>query len=360
MNILFLNSPDFWLNGWLNTPESLRFAMDTLRTFDIKVTAREINHIKELDALLSDLDRETLIWPNAYYTYGDNQEVVWLQEAIEQLGFPYVGTPVEGLKTMLDKPCTQLKMEQAGVAIPNHLVISRFNFSAFDELVETSDLKWPLVVKPTSESCNTGVIKAESAKQAKDHISSIFDEFPQSDALLETFLPNEDVTCSYLAMGDEILLLPTYYKSLEVSGRSHVVERDLGSGPWGGSSIIMPPVQERIVLAQLHDQIPALVDAIGISGITRVDARLDVEGRLNFFDVNGMPSLSYPKSVLVRQVRECYPTVPDMQAYKYLLKTMVLISANRFGLPAPHQVMEENLFTLDSKYVIRSTAILEH
>ncbi|MDW3192819.1 MAG: hypothetical protein R8G66_10650 [Cytophagales bacterium] len=348
MDILFINSEHFWLNGWLNTPTGIKYAMDTLKGFGINVNCEEIRSSEALESLLGRLPYQTLLWPNAYYTRNALGEVVWLQEYIEERGLPYVGTPVQGLKNMLHKNLTHQLLQAADIPVPAHLTISRHRLTQIDRLIEKSALQWPIVIKPSSESCSMGILKAENLDEAKEHITQLFHDFPNSDALLETFLPSEDVTCGYLAMGDQQLLLPTYYQSLEVSGNTHVVERDIGTGPWGGSSIIMPPVKDTLVLEQLQDQMPKLAAAVGITGVTRVDARMDEDGTLKFFDVNGMPALSYPRSVLVRQVRECFPELPDHSAYEYLLRTIVIIAADRFELSIPNSVCDQNLFSLES------------
>lgn len=353
MKILFINSANFWLNGWLNTPTSLQMAMDTLKSFGITVSSHEIRHSIALEDLLDHIPKDTLIWPNAYYTMGSSGKIEWLQDLIEKRNLPYVGTSVKGLKKMLNKTLTHQILSQADVPVPDHLTISRSQFAQFDNIISDSNPRWPMVIKPSSESCSMGILKANTPEQAKQHIAQLFDEFPQSEALLETFLPNEDITCGYLALKGDTILLPTYYKSLELSGKLHIAERDLGAGPWGGSSIAMPTVDDTIALDQLRKQMPVLTRTIGVSGITRVDARMDAMGTLKFFDVNGMPALSYPKSILVRQVRECYPNLSATKAYEYLLKTIVAIAAERFNITVSNTFSEDNLFSMHSDHVIR-------
>lgn len=357
MHILFINSENFWLNGWLNTPASLQTAMDTLKSFGITVSYQEIKHAAALETLLDHVPKDTLIWPNAYYTFGPSGQVEWLQHPIERRNLPYVGTSVQGLKNMLNKTQTHKILNQAGVPTPEYLTISRSTFAQFEEIISNSNLSWPMVIKPSSESCSMGILKAETPEQAKQHIAQLLDEFPQSEALLEAFLSNEDITCGYLALKSDTILLPTYYKSLILSGKKHVAGRDLGTGPWGGSSISMPTVNDTNALHQLRKQMPALTRSVGIAGITRVDARMDAMGTLKFFDVNGMPALSYPKSVLVRQVRECYPKLSAEKAYAYLLKTILAIAAERFNLTVPNTVSEDNLFSMHSDHVVRISTL---
>lgn len=356
MQILFINSKHFWLNGWLNTPEHLKYAMSTLRKLGFTVASTEISNAKELQLTLDTLPGNTIIWPNAYYTGDASGEIVWLQDFIESRNLPFVGTSVQGLKNMLHKTLTHQLLRQANVATPDYLSISRTQFNCFESMLENSDLQWPVVVKPSGESCSMGVRKVETAGEAKQHIEHLFREFPESEALLETFLPSEDITCGFMSLGNEIILLPTYYKSLELSGKTHIAERDIGTGPWGGSSIIVPAIKETNLLDQLQDQMPKLARAIGGISITRVDARTDEQGTLRFFDVNGMPALSYPSSIIVRQVRQCFPELSNLQAYEYLLKTIVLMTTKRFNMAIP-SLPEENLFSLDSDHIIRLSVL---
>lgn len=359
MNIVFINSKGFWPNGWLNTVSSLKYAMNTLASMGITVSAREVAHVNELEDVLSHLPLDTLVWPNAYYTEGASGHVVWIQELIEKYALPYVGTSVQGLKTMLDKTDTHQKLYQAGVPVPRHLSISRADLEEVEDLIKGSGLSWPIVVKPTAESCSMGVIRANNQKQAQEHIIRLFDEFPHSNALLETFLPNEDITCGYLRLGGEVMLLPTYYKSQKMPGTEYVMERDLGVAPWTGPDIIMPPVRDKEALQQLSVQMPTLAHEMGNTNVTRADARMDTDGKLRFFDVNGMPALSFPKSVLVRQVKECFPELSDVKGYSFLLNTLVMIAADQFKLTIPGSLTDQNLFSLDGAHVIRLAAAQE-
>jgi len=359
MKIVFINSKNYWQNGWLSTAESLQFAMQTLNAAGISTSAIEVSHVSQLEQVLATIRDDTLVWPNAYYVQKSANEVVWMQASIEKYQLPYVGTHVQGLQTMLDKVATHQALQRAAVPVPQYLRITRHNFPQLAQLLAEGNFSWPLVVKPTAESCSMGVIRADNLEQAEQHVKQLFEEFPHSDAfplsevIAETFLPSEDITCGYLRLGDEIMLLPTHYMSLKMPGKAYIMERDLGVAPWTGPDIVMPPVTDQDALAQLATYMPPLVSALNITGVTRVDARKDVHGTLRFFDANGMPALSFPKSVLVRQIRECFPETPAQKAYESLLFTLVMMAANQFGLTVPEKVANEHLFNLEGGKVIR-------
>ena len=45
-------------------------------------------------------------------------------------------------------------------------------------------------------------------------------------------------------------------------------------------------------------------------GVIRIDARLDAQGQLKIFDINGMPGLNYPISALIKQ---CFSHFPNYE-----------------------------------------------
>ena len=334
-------------------PATLQDTIKTLESSGFEVAATEINSAAMLRKLLTQLPADTMVWPNAYYTVENDGSLVWIQELLEEYGVPYVGTGADGLKKMLDKAQTHWFLQKAGVPIPANLSINRSNIEDFETLVNESNLSWPIVVKPSAESCSEGVMKVNNMEEAFAQVRTILNNYPNSNAMLETFLPSEDVTCGFFQLKDEILLFPTYYQSLKRPGKDYVVERDLGVPPWSGPDIVMPPVTDRRILDQLSIDMPVLVQAMGIEGVTRVDARIDEQGILRYFDINGMPGLSYPKSVLVRQVYECIPDLPGPQVHAYLLNTIVLMAADRFNMEIPASLYQKTLFHLKGGNAIR-------
>jgi len=98
MKILFINSQNFWLNGWLNTPDYLQYAIETMLEMGIEVSQKEVKNVQELKAILDHLPTDTLVWANAYYVSDDNGQPLWMQDIIESYDLPYVGTNAAGLQ----------------------------------------------------------------------------------------------------------------------------------------------------------------------------------------------------------------------------------------------------------------------
>ncbi|MEL6539084.1 MAG: hypothetical protein AAFQ98_26945, partial [Bacteroidota bacterium] len=299
MNILFIHSRDFWDNGWLVNRDLVKAAKQALVEGGIQVEEREVVSVSELESLLDEVPSSTLIWPNAYYVANDQGTPVWIPGIIEQKGLPYLGNDAASLEAMLHKGDTYARMAPYGAPVPKYLVWESGTPSPFASDWETSGLSFPISMKPSSESSSSGVKRVLNQSEAEAHAAELFHKYPQSDVMLEEFLPSEDIACGYFQLGDEILMLPTFYASKEVSGKEHMVERDLGVGPWGGEAIIMPPIQDEDILSQLTETMPKVVASLCIRGVTRADGRLDDQGVLRYFDVNGMPEMSYPKSVIV-------------------------------------------------------------
>ncbi|HAA21477.1 MAG TPA: hypothetical protein DCP28_22945, partial [Cytophagales bacterium] len=224
MDILFIHSWNFWDNGWLVNPELVKAARKALQEMGIRVIEQEISSQSELVSILDSVSPTTLIWPNAYYTLNANSETVWIPGIIEEKGLPYIGNDAASLQAMLHKGDTYQRMLPHGAPVPQYRVWDAKTESPFTKDWESTGLPFPLAMKPSSESSSAGVKRILNAADGEEHAQLLFEKYPQSDVMLEEFLPSEDITCGYFHLGNEILLLPTYYASTEVSGKEHMVE----------------------------------------------------------------------------------------------------------------------------------------
>jgi len=59
-------------------------------------------------------------------------------------------------------------------------------------------------------------------------------------------------------------------------------------------------------LRQLTAHIPAIAETLGIRGVTQVGGRLDKDGTLHFFDINGLPGLCLEELVMGKQCFSCF------------------------------------------------------
>lgn len=356
MKILFINSKGHWAHGWFTSMTSLRLGMDVLQKTGSEVGQVEVSSVAELENTLDQLSGDTLVWPNAYFVDDEKDKMVWLSECLEARGLPFVGSGSRALQQILKKDLCQYRLVEHQQPVPSFLIVDRDNSLSWEPLLGEKNIGFPVVLKPTAESGSIGVYKADTLKEAKRLALKILKEYPNSDVIVEEFLPSDDITCAFLEMGEDILLLPTYYIVKDVPGDKNILSKKERCLPWDGVNKIQPYVTDQDILNQLKANVPEIVKIFGIRGITRIDGRLDEKNILRFFDVNGLPALSFPDDVTVKQCLTCFPGYPPMKVFAGLLCTIVYHALLTYGLEVPTFIRQNHLFTLRSDIVIREKA----
>ena len=357
MKILFINSRGHWRNGWLTSPEELRIATGVLRKAGMEVETTEVESVPQLEKVLDEISPDTLLWPNAYYVNAGAGKAVWLNDYIEERQLSFLGSSAKTLRTVLEKDACQAVLRENGLPIPSFTVITRENVSEMAQLLSESDIGFPLVLKPTAESGSVGVVMAKHVEEAKWQARQILADFPLSNVIIEEFLPSDDITCGFLQLGEEVMLLPTAYIVKSVAGKTNILSRKERLRPWDDEDKMQPYIADEAILGQLRMHIPTIAAVLGIRGITRIDGRLDANGTLRFFDVNGLPALCFPEAVMVKQCFTCFPEYSQMEVFEGLIHTLVHHALLQYGVEAPEAMQRRNLFTMESSLVIKEEAV---
>lgn len=357
MKILFINSRGHWRNGWLTSREELQIVVNVLRKAGLAVETTEVENIPQLEKVLDEVSSDTLLWPNAYYVDSGGGRIAWLNDYIEERQLPFVGSGAVALRTVLEKDACQALLRSNGLPIPEFAVITRENIGDIYSLISQNIESFPVVLKPTAESGSVGVCMARNLWQAKDYAIQILKDFPQSNVIIEAFLPSDDITCGFLQLGEDMLLLPTAYIVKSVAGKTNILSRKERLRPWDDEDKMQPYIADEAILGQLRMHIPTIAAVLGIRGITRIDGRLDGNGTLRFFDVNGLPALCFPEAVIVKQCFTCFPEYPQMAVFEGLIHTVVHQALLQYGVEAPEAMRRHNLFTMESSLVIKGEAV---
>ncbi len=352
MKILIISSKGHWVHGWFTSPSDLRIGVEVLKKAGFEVLTTEVEDLAQLNSTLDKISSDTLIWANAYFV-NDGEKLVWLNDCIEARNLPYVGSNAQTLKDVLKKGQCQSILKNHQIPIPDFCITGWHNILEIEDLIFENNIKIPCVLKPTTESGSIGVCKADNLDEAREHAYQILQDFPKSNVIIEDFLPSDDITCGYLEMGHSVLLLPTSYIVKSASGKNNILQRKERLRAWDDKDKMQPPVKDASILEQLKVEVPLIAKVLNIQGITRIDGRLDINGTLCFFDVNGLPALCFPEGVMVKQCFSCFPDYAKMEVYTGLLHTIVHNALMRNSFVVPRAAREHNLFTMRSEFAIK-------
>lgn len=353
MKIKIISSKGHWRNGWLTTPQELQRTIDILTQAGIEVTSVEVDNVAQLEHELDNVDNQTMIWSNAYYVNNGNQKAVWLNDYVQARNLPLLGSSAQTLRNVMQKNDCQQILGNANLSIPAHVVLTRSNLANIASILEQSKVGFPMVLKPTAEAGSVGVVLVKTMEDAIKNTQQILAKFPLSEVIAETFLPSEDITCGFLRLGDQVMLLPTKYLVKSVSSKDNIMSRKERLQAWDEHDKVQPHVTEPEILTQLQRYIPQIIEVLNVEDISRIDGRLDATGQLRFFDVNGLPALDFPESAMNNQCFNCFPDYSKEEVSKALIHTIVYNALLRYGMPVPQAFKDLNMFTMESSRVMK-------
>lgn len=353
MNVTFITSKGNWHKGWFLKPEDLSVAIEAIESNGISVKVQEVSTSDELEHFLDRVPPDTLLWANAYYVNTQNGKLAWLNDYISERNLPLIGSDSNTLKKILEKDVCQTTLHAEQVPTPSLTIVKKEDFTGSIQHINLEQLTFPLVVKPSNEGGSLGVKLVHEPTSLLKHIQFIFETLDTSTVLIESFIAHDDITCGHIQLGNKALLLPSYYVIKNAPGQTHILSRENQFKPWNENNKIQFFIDDETILEQIKNNVPRISKVFNICDITRVDGRVDCEGILRFYDVNGYPGLRYAKSVTIRQCALYFPNYTEQEVYKALLNTMLYNTMLRYNKDVPPSLVSCNLFNMNSNKIIQ-------
>ena len=245
--------------------QALRERGYTVTPIEVDATGAWITHIRTIDVAFIALHGK----------FGEDGTV---QAVLELLGVPYTGSGVLASALAMNKPMAKRVWQTYGLPTPAWQVIDK-------EKPEALTLPYPVVVKPTTEGSSVGVSIVRSAETLQSGLAEAFRYDPQ--ALVETYIPGKEVTVGILgerALGAMEVIAKGEFHSYDVkytAGREEFIL----------PAPLPPSLYERVLQIALTAHL-----ALGCSGYSRVDTRINEQGEVFLLEVNSLPgftALSY-------------------------------------------------------------------
>lgn len=344
MKIAIINSVGFWSMGWTTDPASQQDVVGSLERAGIDVEVFEVGSKMQLVEVLSSLKSEPcLVWPNAYqvYAFEGSTDTVWLADVIDEYGLPMIGSNATALRNVMFKDECQRLLAHHGVSIPAFASIDDTMLAELASVVTNRELTFPLFVKPNALSTSKGITQdsvVHSVEELRKQVTESGEAygFP---VMVEEYLPGRDITVAVFMTPERPVILATYYDTEIYDDPGAVLDysvrmRDWDDGKW------LRVVEEPEMLAQIESVVIPACEAVGIAEFTRIDCRLDRNGRLKAFDVNGLPGLELPFSTTVWQMIVKMREHTELQAFDTLISLVVYCAAYRHEMAVPERIRE--------------------
>lgn len=269
---------------------------------------------------------------------GDGREAQ-VPALLEMLRIPYTASRVLANAVGLDKTMTKRIWRDHGLPT-----------APFQEFVSgyeplDPDLAFPLFVKPAREGTGMGMDEKSivtNEAELRERVQWVVSAYKQP-ALVETFLPGREFTVGVLGRSDaqasarnpQLFRADGFHRFpiLEVDNRNTVTPgvygnaaKSLHPGEAGIPNFICPaPVTPELAeeLSNLAIRAHLAVDALDVS---RVDVRMDAEGRPRLLEINTLPGLTPGFSDL------CVLANAEGISYTSLILEVLYLGASRWGL----------------------------
>ncbi|WP_129933143.1 MULTISPECIES: D-alanine--D-alanine ligase [unclassified Pseudomonas] len=245
--------------------------IDALSTAGVDVVAIDVG-----DDLLERLQSEKI--DRAFIIlHGRGGEDGSMQGLLECLGIPYTGSGILASALAMDKLRTKQVWQSLGIPTPRHAVLA----SESDCLQASTELGFPLIVKPAHEGSSIGMAKVNSTQElvAAWQDAAKYD----SQVLVEQWIHGPEFTIAVLR-GQ---VLPPI-----ALGTPHVFYDYDAKYIANDTQYRIPCGLDSVKEQELIDLTARACDAIGIEGWGRLDVMQDEQGRFWLLEVNTAPGMT--------------------------------------------------------------------
>ncbi|WP_144964864.1 D-alanine--D-alanine ligase [Pseudomonas sp. DE0010] len=200
-----------------------------------------------------------------------------MQGLLECLGIPYTGSSILASALAMDKLRTKQVWQSLGIPTPRHAVLA----SESDCLRASTELGFPLIVKPAHEGSSIGMAKVNSEQE----LVAAWQEAAKYDSqvLVEQWIHGPEFTIAVLR-GQ---VLPPI-----ALGTPHVFYDYDAKYIANDTQYRIPCGLDSAKEQELIDLTARACDAIGIEGWGRLDVMQDEQGRFWLLEVNTAPGMT--------------------------------------------------------------------
>lgn len=227
---------------------------------------------------------------------GENGSV---QAVLELLGVPFIGTPARACRRAWDKPTAKAELARAGLDTPDWIALPHTTFralgapSVLSAMVDRLGL--PLMLKPDQGGSALG---AQLVTDAAELPAAMVSCLAYGDTVLaERFVAGTEVAVSVVEDAGEPRALPAV--EVEAKGPSGACGAGIGAfydytaRYTPGAAVFHAPARlEPVITARLEEAALAAHRLLGLRDVSRMDAVVDEQGRVQILEVNVSPGLT--------------------------------------------------------------------
>ena len=262
-------------------------------------------------------ERPGMVFNMAYGIQGQSR-YTHVPAMLEMLGVPYVGSGPQAHAVALDKILAKIVFQQHGLPTPGF-----WFFSSPDD--DMGGVTYPVIVKPKMEAVSMGLKIVHNQEDLRAAVKEVVENY-QQQALVEEFIAGREFAVGLLGNGPDLEVLPVVEFDLEGDPNTIQTQDDKMKKPLAK---ICPAHLSDAQTADLKQLARNAFNALGLCDFSRIDVRMDMDGKPYILEINSMASLGQSGSYLHAAQTAGY-------TYETLVNRMLDVAAVRyFGQPDP-------------------------
>jgi len=226
--------------------------------------------------------------------HGGEGENGAVQNVLEMLRVPYVGTDPRACRRAWDKPTAKAELSRSGLSTPDWVVLPHSTFrelgaqAVLDAMVDRLGL--PMILKPDQGGSSLG---AQVVRDAADLPAAMVGCLAYGDTVLaERFVPGVEVAVTVIDGPDGPVALPAVEITPEHGVFDYTARYTAGLTTFHAPARLAPDAAERVgALAVSAHRL------LGLRDVSRTDAIIDASGEPQFLEVNVSPGLTETSSL---------------------------------------------------------------
>ncbi len=230
-----------------------------------------------------------VIFPIVHGTLGEDGS---LQGMLRMANLPFVGSDVLSSAACMDKDVTKRLLRDAGLAVAPFITLTRANRENFSFADVQSRLGLPLFVKPANQGSSVGVSKVKTEEQYQQAVALAF-EFDHK-VVVETGINGREIECAVLGNDS-----PQASTCGEIVLNSEFYAYDTKYIDDNGAKVVVPATIDAAINDKIRQTAIEAYQALGCSGMARVDVFLTAENEVIINEINTLPGFTnismYPK-----------------------------------------------------------------
>lgn len=227
-----------------------------------------------------------LIWP---MIHGEEGESGSLQDLLELLAVPYLGSNPKGTRISWSKPVSKAIVDKNGLPTPAFVTLPQLLFRQVGvemilELIE-GQLAYPLIVKPARGGSAMGISRADNQMELRNAMVTAFAY--DDEIIIEKFIEGRELSVSMFSIDGNLQPLPIIEVCPDKGKYDYEARYCVGT-----TQFFVPAKLDNDVTESVKHLAVRCHEVLELEDFSRIDFMLDSDNNPWFIDANVIPGMT--------------------------------------------------------------------